>query len=56
VPTGAGAATAATLAFILPGGALVGLGVSAITAATLTRAIGRVFVESFENGAIARSG
>jgi uncharacterized protein (DUF697 family) len=54
VPTGVGAATASTLAFVLPGGALVGLGVSAITAATLTRAIGRVFVESFETGATAR--
>ena len=52
VPTGAGAATASTLAFVLPGGMLIGLGVSAVTAATLTRAIGRVFIESFENGAM----
>jgi hypothetical protein len=33
---------------------LAGLGVSAITARALTRAIGQVFVESFENGATAR--
>jgi uncharacterized protein (DUF697 family) len=51
VPTGLGAATASTLTFIMPGGAFVGLGVSAITAAALTRGIGLVFVESFENGA-----
>jgi uncharacterized protein (DUF697 family) len=52
VPTGLGAAAASTLTFIMPGGAFVGLGVSAITAAALTRGIGLVFVESFENGAI----
>jgi len=49
VPTGLGAATASTLGFVVPGGALVGLGVSAITAAALTRGIGLVFVESFES-------
>lgn len=48
VPTGLGTAAASTLTFVVPGGALVGLGVSALTAATLTRGIGRVFVESFE--------
>jgi uncharacterized protein (DUF697 family) len=51
VPTGFGVATSSTLMFIMPGGVLVGLGVSAITAGALTRAIGQVFVESFENGA-----
>ncbi|HZC57959.1 MAG TPA: YcjF family protein [Xanthobacteraceae bacterium] len=51
VPTGFGAATSSTLMWIIPGGMLVGLGVSAITAGALTRGIGQVFVESFENGA-----
>jgi hypothetical protein len=50
VPTGLGAATASTLAFVVPGGAFVGLGVSAVTAAALTRGIGLVFIESFEGG------
>jgi uncharacterized protein (DUF697 family) len=53
-PAGFGAATSSTLMWIVPGGLLVGLGVSAITAGALTRAIGQVFVESFENGALAR--
>jgi uncharacterized protein (DUF697 family) len=53
-PAGLGAATSSTLMWIVPGGLLVGLGVSAITAGALTRAIGQVFVESFENGAPAR--
>jgi hypothetical protein len=35
---------------VVPGGALVGLGVSALAAGALTRGIGMVFVESFENG------
>jgi uncharacterized protein (DUF697 family) len=50
VPTGLGAATASTLTFVVPGGALLGLGVSAIAAGALTRGIGMVFVESFESG------
>jgi uncharacterized protein (DUF697 family) len=50
VPTGLGAATASTLALAIPGSALVGLAVSSITAAALTRGIGLVFVEHFENG------
>jgi uncharacterized protein (DUF697 family) len=49
VPTGLGTATASTLAFVLPGHALVGLGVSAISAGALTRGIGLVFVEHFES-------
>lgn len=50
VPTGLGAATTSTLALVIPGSALVGLAVSSITAATLTRGIGLVFVEHFESG------
>jgi uncharacterized protein (DUF697 family) len=52
VPTGLGAAAASTLAFAVPGGAVVGLAVSSITAAALTRGIGLVFVDHFENGAM----
>jgi len=51
VPTGVGAATSSLLMWIVPGGLLVGLGASAITAGALTRGIGLVFVESFESGA-----
>jgi len=51
VPTGLGAATASTLAFAVPAGALAGLAVSAVTAAALTRGIGLVFIESFETSA-----
>jgi uncharacterized protein (DUF697 family) len=53
-PAGFGIATSSTLMWIVPGGMLVGLGVSAITARALTRAIGQVFVEGFENGALPR--
>jgi uncharacterized protein (DUF697 family) len=49
VPTGLGTATASTLAFVLPGHALVGLGVSAVTAGALTRGIGLVFLDHFES-------
>jgi uncharacterized protein (DUF697 family) len=51
VPTGAGLAASSTLMWIVPGGLLWGLGASAITAGALTRGIGLVFVESFENAA-----
>ncbi len=51
VPAGLGTATSSTLMFVIPGGMLVGLGVSAISAAALTRAIGLVFVDGFESGA-----
>jgi uncharacterized protein (DUF697 family) len=51
VPTGVGTATASMLMFVVPGGLLWGLGASALTAGALTRGIGLVFVESFENGA-----
>ncbi len=52
VPMGLGATTAATLAFVFPAGALVGLGVCAMTAGALTRGIGLVFLDSFENEVI----
>jgi uncharacterized protein (DUF697 family) len=48
-PTGLGTATASTLAFVIPGHALVGLGVSAISAGALTRGIGLVFLDHFES-------
>jgi uncharacterized protein (DUF697 family) len=51
VPTGLGAVTASTLFFIMPASALAGIAVSAVTAASCTRGIGRVFVEHFESGA-----
>jgi len=51
VPTGLGTATASTLLFVVPGSALVGLGVSALSAAAVTRGIGLVFLEHFEAGA-----
>jgi uncharacterized protein (DUF697 family) len=56
VPTGLGAATASTLGFAVPGAAFVGLAVSAVTAGALTRAIGLVFLESFETGAMPLGG
>jgi uncharacterized protein (DUF697 family) len=49
VPTGLGTATASTLALVLPAHALVGLGVSAITAGAMTRGIGLVFLDHFES-------
>ena len=52
VPTGLGVTTASALAFAIPGPALVGLAVSAITAGAMTRGIGLVFVEHFESGAM----
>ena len=50
-PAGLGAATASTLAFVLPGAGAVGLAVSSVTAAALTRRIGVVFIERFEKSA-----
>ena len=47
-PTGVGTAAASTLGYLLPGAALVGLGVSALIAGALARSIGLVFIESFE--------
>ncbi len=51
VPTGVGTATSSTLMWIVPGGMLLGLGATALTAGALTRGIGLVFIESFERGA-----
>jgi uncharacterized protein (DUF697 family) len=48
VPTGFGAAAASTLGYLVPGAALVGLGVSALVARALTRSVGLIFIESFE--------
>ena len=50
-PSGFGLATSSALMWIIPGGMFVGLGVSALSAGALTKAIGQVFAESFENGA-----
>jgi uncharacterized protein (DUF697 family) len=50
-PSGFGLATSSALMWIIPGGLFVGLGVSALSAGALTRAIGQVFVEGFESGA-----
>ena len=55
VPTGVGAATSSTLMWIVPGGMLLGLGATALTAGALTRGIGLVFIESFESGAATTS-
>lgn len=51
VPAGLGSATSSTLMWIVPGALLAGMGISAVSAAALTRGIGMVFVESFENEA-----
>jgi uncharacterized protein (DUF697 family) len=51
VPTGIGAATSSALMWIVPGGLLLGLGASAVTAGALTRGIGLVFIEHFEGAA-----
>jgi uncharacterized protein (DUF697 family) len=51
MPSGLASVTTSTLAFIVPMSAVAGLAVSSATAATCTRAIGRVFVEHFESGA-----
>jgi uncharacterized protein (DUF697 family) len=48
VPTGFGTTAASTLGYLVPGAGLVGLGVSALVAAALTRSIGLIFIESFE--------
>ncbi len=51
VPAGLGSATSSTLMWIVPGGLIAGMGVSAVSAAALTRGIGLVFVESLESEA-----
>jgi uncharacterized protein (DUF697 family) len=52
VPTGIGIATASLVGLILPAGAFVGLAASAASAAAVTRGIGLLFIEYFENGAM----
>jgi uncharacterized protein (DUF697 family) len=52
VPAGLGSVATSTLIFAIPGSALVGLAVSSVTAAALTRGIGLVFVDHFENGGV----
>lgn len=53
-PTGLAAATATTLSFAAPVAGAVGLAVSSVAAAALTRRIGLHFVERFETEAIAQ--
>jgi uncharacterized protein (DUF697 family) len=53
-PTGLAAATATTLSFAAPIAGAVGLAVSSVAAAALTRRIGLHFVERFETETIAR--
>jgi uncharacterized protein (DUF697 family) len=50
-PTGLGGAAVSTIALLTPAPAFIGLAVSALTADALTRAIGEVFIESFERQA-----
>jgi uncharacterized protein (DUF697 family) len=50
-PTGLAAVTTSTLVYVIPGANLVGLAVSSVAGSACTRAIGRVFVEHFEDGA-----
>jgi uncharacterized protein (DUF697 family) len=50
-PTGLGAATVSTIGLVAPAPAFLGIAVSTLTAAAVTRAIGEVFVESFESQA-----
>jgi uncharacterized protein (DUF697 family) len=51
MPAGVAAVTTSTLAYILPPAAVMGLAVSAISAAGFTRSVGRIFIEHFESGA-----
>jgi uncharacterized protein (DUF697 family) len=53
-PTGLAAATATTLSFAAPIAGAVGLAVSSVTAAALTRRIGLYFVQRFEAETIAQ--
>jgi uncharacterized protein (DUF697 family) len=48
-PSGLGLATLSTIGLVAPAPAFLGLAVSALTAGAMTRAIGQVFVESFEH-------
>jgi uncharacterized protein (DUF697 family) len=51
VPTGLGFATASLVGLVLPAGAFVGLAAASASAAAMTRGIGLVFIDYFENGA-----
>ena len=51
MPTGVAAVTTSTLAYVLPPAAVMGVAVSAISAACFTRSVGRIFIEHFESGA-----
>jgi uncharacterized protein (DUF697 family) len=50
-PTGLGTAAVSTIGLVAPAPAFIGLAVSSLTAAAVTRAIGEVFIESFESQA-----
>ena len=50
VPTGIGVATASLMALMMPAGAVIGLAAASASAAAMTRGIGLVFIEHFENG------
>jgi uncharacterized protein (DUF697 family) len=50
VPAGLGYATASVVGLVLPAAAFVGLAASSASAAAMTRGIGLVFIEYFENG------
>jgi uncharacterized protein (DUF697 family) len=50
-PTGLGAAAVSTIGLVAPAPAFLGVLVSTLAAASVTRAIGEVFVESFERQA-----
>ena len=50
-PTGLGAAAVSTISLVAPAPAFLGVLVSTLAAASVTRAIGEVFVESFERQA-----
>jgi uncharacterized protein (DUF697 family) len=52
VPTGLGFATASLVGLVLPAGAFVGLAAASASAIAMTRGIGLVFVEYFEQGAM----
>jgi len=51
MPAGVAVVATSTLAYILPPAAVMGIAVSAISAAGFTRSVGRIFIEHFESGA-----
>jgi uncharacterized protein (DUF697 family) len=51
-PTGLAAATASLFVHVIPAAGAIGIAVSSVTAAALTRKIGLYFVERFENSAV----